>query len=493
MINSLKDVSYKKILFAFCITILFIVCFVNFELDFYKNVLFIDMVLTFIILLFYKRNNALIYLFSLVCLIFIISIYFVSNEGSFLTRYKYNKLYEDMNMDMSMYINNGVSSIYRTEFDTNDFSVNYSDAKLIYRTGIYSSTYNKKYREVLENTFNSNIKSANMLITRTQENLFVNKFMGVRYLFSRYGAPYGYQLVNRYDRMNLYENQNVNAIGFVSSNLLNVKEYNQLSFIEKLLAYYNNIIIEEDSKNKDLEYNYQIVDIDSFKIKKQKDVFIEKKNGKYFIESESYGSLDLIVDKEIRDKVLVIRFNVNDKYACDLDFFHQSIIINGVQNIVTCDHWAYYNNNTSFDYVISSNDMLEELNVAFYQGVYEISDIEIYAIDKSFFDKNNTIPIEIDFDKTMGDLIEGNINVLEDGYFVFTLPYDKGYKAYVDDKEVDIEQVSNGFIGFKINSGNHKIRLIFEAPLAKIGMIFSFIGFIAFVLLNNYEHKKKDK
>lgn len=493
MINSLRKASYMKILLAFFISILFIVCFMNFELDFYKNVLFIDLVLTLIILLFYKRKNTSKCLFVFAALIFVISVCFVDNEASFMTQYKYNKLYEDMNIDMSKYINNGTSSIYRTEFDTSDFSMNYSDAKFIYRTAIYSSTYNKKYRDILDNTLNNNIKSANMLITRTQENLFINKFMGVRYLFSRYDAPYGYQLINEYDRMNLYENKNVNAIGFFSSNLLNSDEYSKLSYIDKLLAYYNNIIVKDDSKNRDLEYKYQRVEIDSFEIKEQDGVSIVEKDGMYVIESEPYGKLIFDVNKKNRDKVLVIRFIVDDKYACDMDVFYQSISINGIQNMITCDSWAYYNNNTSFDYVVSSNDNLEELNISFYQGVYKISNIEIYAIEKSFFDNNNTIPIEIDFDKTKGDVIEGNINVLEDGYFVFTLPYDKGYTAYVDDKEVDIEQVSNGFIGFKINRGNHKIRLTFEAPFTKVGMIFTFIGFIVLVLLNNYEHKKKDK
>ena len=47
---------------------------------------------------------------------------------------------------------------------------------------------------------------------------------------------------------------------------------------------------------------------------------------------------------------------------------------------------------------------------------------------------------------------------------------------YVDDEEVEIEQVSGGFIGFKIAEGNHNIHLTFKAPYARMGRIISLVG-----------------
>jgi len=202
------------------------------------------------------------------------------------------------------------------------------------------------------------------------------------------------------------------------------------------------------------------------------------------LESGSAVALGQEISLNCDTKDSVIKYSINDSD------YNRAIIINGVNNTLTYKTHSYYNNNTTFDYVISSNEEIEELNIEFYEGTYYISDIEVYTIDNEFFDKNNTTPLEIDFDKTKGDDIYGSIDVLEDGYFIFTIPYDKGYTIYVDNKEVEIEQVSGGFIGFKINKGNHDIHLTFKAPYARLGRIVSLIGIIILIILSIYERKK---
>lgn len=42
----------------------------------------------------------------------------------------------------------------------------------------------------------------------------------------------------------------------------------------------------------------------------------------------------------------------------------------------------------------------------------------------------------IDRDKTKGNVIEGSIDVKEDGYFKLFIPYDKGFEVYVDVKRL---------------------------------------------------------
>ena len=108
------------------------------------------------------------------------------------------------------------------------------------------------------------------------------------------------------------------------------------------------------------------------------------------------------------------------------------------------------------------------------------------------FNTNNIIPLQIDFDKTKDDIIVGNINQKEDGYFMFTIPYDEGFKVFVDEKEVDIEKVNDTFIGFSISKGKHNIKLEFEAPYFKLGKIITLIT-STFVLGFIIYEKKRSK
>lgn len=491
MFNSIKNDSNKKVFLIFLCSVVLSVIIIEFDSLLRRCVCCVDIIVTFIILMLYKKSRKNIYVFVLVCFVLGLSICFVYKKISLMSVEKYAELYENIKIDWNEYINNGTLSIYRTEFDSNDISVNYSDASSVYRTTIYSSTYNKLYKDVFYITFNNNFPGANKLKTFSQKNLFFEKFMGVRYLVTNSDVPYGYVKIADFDNMSLYENDNVYGIGVASSNVLNYNEYEKMSFIEKLLVYQNNIIVNDESKNSDLELEYQKVDLNFFRIKTSESVTVKHNKGSYIIDSSFNGKLTLELKEPLKNKLLIIRFDVDNKLTCENDKFKLIMSINGVKNALTCDWDTYYNDNKTFDYVISSNNDIKELNIEFYRGIYDISNIEVYAVDNTFFDKNNTTSLNVDFDKTNGDVIEGNIYVNEEGYFMFTIPYDNGYKAYVDGELVEIEKVSDGFIGFKISEGEHKIKLTFEAPLAKIGKIISFVGVIILIILKICERKQK--
>ena len=146
--------------------------------------------------------------------------------------------------------------------------------------------------------------------------------------------------------------------------------------------------------------------------------------------------------------------------------------------------------NEEFNYVVSSNKDIDKLNIEFSNGVYEIADIEVYEIPNSFFDQNNDIvPFKVDYNNTKGDKIAGKIDCLEDGYFIFTIPYDNGFTLYVDGNKTDIEIINDMFIGFPITEGEHNIELKFKAPYSDLGKIISIISLIGFIGIIIYEKK----
>ena len=78
--------------------------------------------------------------------------------------------------------------------------------------------------------------------------------------------------------------------------------------------------------------------------------------------------------------------------------------------------------------------------------------------------------------------MNGKINMPEDGYFVTSYTYSRGYTAYVDGKEVATEQVNKAFVGFPLQKGAHEIRIEFHAPGKSIGLLLSLAAAVVLIL-----------
>ena len=126
------------------------------------------------------------------------------------------------------------------------------------------------------------------------------------------------------------------------------------------------------------------------------------------------------------------------------------------------------------------------------KGLYIIDDIHTYILD---YDHIKDVNMFIDSAKKIkyeNSTIYLNVDAKTDGYFVSSLPYDKGYKIYVDGKMIDYEKINTAFIGFKLNEGNHDIKIEFRAPGLVIGMILSLFGILAMVVYHIMKFKYKN-
>lgn len=487
ILDMIKKTEKNKIFSALIISSLSSLIILKFEDNISMIIFYIDLVITFLLLLIHCKKNKIIYIYGVVIIMFCITIYDGYKNNYLLTNREYNFLYNIIDFDIKSYVDD--DNLYRTDYVFNDTFVNYSDASSIYTTSLYSSTYNETYRNIYYDVFNNSFKSGNRYVTLSQKNLFFEKFMGVRYLVTNHLEPFGYEKIVQVGDIDLYKNKNVYSIGFGSSNLINYEEYKELSFIEKLQVYINNIIIDGESSNPQMDMFHEEIKLKY--LVKNNNINILKTSDGYMVDSKNDGFIDLELEGSLVNKTLVIRFKVDNNMMCkNHDNGYFSIRINGINNSSTCNTHVYHNNNKTFDYVISSNDPIKELNIILSKGKYEITDIETYVVDNEFFIGNDTIPLNIK-NVIKDNVVYGNIDMPNDGYFMFTIPYDKGYTAYIDNKEVEIEQVNEGFIGFKLNKGVHDIKLVFEAPFSSIGRLFSLIGLIMVIILNIYEKKMK--
>lgn len=92
--------------------------------------------------------------------------------------------------------------------------------------------------------------------------------------------------------------------------------------------------------------------------------------------------------------------------------------------------------------------------------------------------------------KSTDTLIKGTIDVKEDGLFYTSIPYDKGWKAYVDGEQVEITPLCDALVTFKLPAGQHDIKLRYCPQGFVLGLVATLLSVAAFVLLIMYDKKK---
>ncbi len=484
-----NKLQFHTILNMFAITLIFTILFSHVP---YSIGYMIDgIILMLIFNLYYKTKNKKVLIIPIMIIAYIICI--CTNFGDTLITKEGHKLQN--NPDITKLVNkitNEDKSYYRIYIDTKgDNNVNRIlniDENLL---TLYSSTYNKQYNSFFYHTFNNNIKYRNSVITHENKNIIFETYMGVKYLITNKKVPLGYKQIAKKGEYKLYINEDAMPVGYATSNVLNEDQYKTLKFPYKLEAMVNNIIVE-GVPNKLLtlhmeKYKPQIQSI------KQKNLIIKEKAHKKIIMAKDNAYLKIKLKEKIKNKILLIRIHVSNPQSCNQG--DTAITINGVKNKLTCKEWKYYNHNQTFDYTLSNPKGIKTLDIQFAKGKYTINKIQVYNLDYKYIkDLKNTVDsFIVDKDATKGDTIKGEINVIQDGYFNLSVPYDEGFKIKVDGKETKYKKSNGVFVGFKINKGHHKIEINYEAPNFKEGFIITIMGFIIFIILIIYQSLKLRK
>ena len=82
--------------------------------------------------------------------------------------------------------------------------------------------------------------------------------------------------------------------------------------------------------------------------------------------------------------------------------------------------------------------------------------------------------------------VTGSIQADRDGLFYTSIPYEPGWKAYVDGKEVKITPVGDAFVAFPLTEGLHKLRIEYKTPGHALGLKITIASFAVFVLMTAF-------
>ena len=95
--------------------------------------------------------------------------------------------------------------------------------------------------------------------------------------------------------------------------------------------------------------------------------------------------------------------------------------------------------------------------------------------------------------KLSGNVMEGTINVSESGLFYTSVPYEEGWTAYVDGKEVEITPVGGSLLAFSLSEGKHDIKLVYYPKGFWPGFAVTMVCIVTFGFLCYYTYYRKKK
>lgn len=86
--------------------------------------------------------------------------------------------------------------------------------------------------------------------------------------------------------------------------------------------------------------------------------------------------------------------------------------------------------------------------------------------------------------------LTGTISTTRDKFLCFSIPYDKGWTAYVDGQKANLVQANIGFMGVDLPAGDHDIELKYWPPGLTMGFAISCMGLAGVIVLARWERKR---
>lgn len=338
----------------------------------------------------------------------------------------------------------------------------------------------------------------------------LNTLAGVRYYSLRFNTEeeirfVPYRFIHLHDRYNfaIFENMNPLSLGYAYYNVIPHKDYEDMSAVERQEALLYGIVLDEDDTSypeAEITYSFQTVPAE---VTGEGDITLE--NGKWTAEP---GSAVHIKFKGLENCETYLW--LDDLYVdSHSDYPLMNVQAVSGEDVVTTKQIWYKTEKNQFysdwhDYLLNTGyaeRAKDEIVIHFTErGTYTFSDLKVYC--QPLVNYENRVRVlsqdmleNINLNKNpisyATSKVTGTIDMEDDGIMCLTIPYSKGWKAYVDGKRTPINKANTMFMGLKLSSGSHDIVLKYHTPGLLAGLILSLLGLVLLMTLIRFENSNK--
>ena len=412
---------------------------------------------------------------SVICLAVTMNTFYQMKPDRYVSRKLYRDVVGEQNRQAVKEALKDDDGYYRTEQMGSD-DENAADLNRIWDmdqniTSIYSSAYNPDYQTFRQKTFRLEEPFRNGMMQSVSKNPVFQRMMGVRYIVSDSDVP-GYTLVKKCGTTGIYQNKDAAPVMYATDRVMTEEEYKKLAFPYNQTAFLEYAVVGDHTESSDQNI-----------MTAYEPVSLKMANNR-----TTGGAEQKTIQQEGQKQILFLRLRVDNAHP-NKDV---AVWINGIRNKLSAKDHVYYNENKIFIYAVPLKDGEDNISVTFGKGKYRLRHVQAYL--GSLPERSELLyqsEIQVDKKQTEDNVIQGTIRVKKDGWFITSIPYDKHFKIYIDGKETEIQKVNTAFLGCKIESGNHEVKIIYHAPGTTTGKVLSLIGIAGFVLVLVREKRKQ--
>lgn len=258
--------------------------------------------------------------------------------------------------------------------------------------------------------------------------IFTDWLFNFKYLISnRYKDSELYKLVDRKNGKYLYKYKYNQNNGIIFNNVENIDDIEFFGSFELQNDIYKNLFNRDNN----------IVDISNYNELNIK--YNIKDKGILYLKTNDYDSIDHI--------------KINNNYIYDFDNYIKDL--------------GMYGADTNLDIKIILNDNSE---ISYKLGFVKLDDV---------LELNSNVKYD-------NDVYYVNSNA-EDNYLFLPINNIKGLNVYLNDKKIDSYKYLDNFVMIRLNKGDNYIKLKYDMPFFKLGIVLSIIGLILLILFKYFK------
>lgn len=399
--------------------------------------------------------------------------------------------------------------------DGNNFSVNQA-----FITGIPNSTMYFSIINPYIITFFNELQIANnkakIYVLGTDGRAVTGSLISNKYFIAqdkdKGEVPYGYFLKNVDKKYSIYENKNFLPFGYTYDKYATYDEVKDKFSLDKEANMLDMVYLEEDVPNIEkvgLQNYYTEV---PYKIKADEGIQYRSKEYLDFDsnkdeEQKSDKNKDINAEDEVK-KYLKFLFEVDKKNEAYL--YLDSILLDDNYSIAKISLQAskvskkdlvrskksvsYFDRNSLLFNLGNANKKKKWTKINFDLNLlYPISDIKILSVPLGDFAKkiNKLKEDRLENVKFETNKVSGSIKLTRSKILTMSIPYEHGWRAYVDGKETPILRGNYMFCCLALDKGEHKIELIYKTEGGRASAMLSGLSLMVLIAMIGMDLRRK--